>query len=558
VWRRRLLTGALAVAVAGPVVLQAARPALAAPDHRLFVVADSVGLSAKDAIPPAFAGWDVTVTGRPAVFSDVAVSDYIAPQGSIGDIAVVATGYNYPFWDPARFDRAIDASVDTLVAKGVRHVIWVTLREVKPQYISASAWQQIQPYYWYFPEVNQHLHAALARHPELVLADWAAIADRPGITYDAIHLNTTGATLYAQLLRSEVDGLTRQRGGTTLVVPVAGGHGVPAGAPAVVLNVTVADPKYAGYATVYPCGEPTPTASTVNYTWAQTVSNHVLAKPGAGGGVCVFTSADAHLIVDLAGWFPPGDGELTTISPRRLSDTRASAQRLAPGGQLRIPATGVPAGASVALNVTAVDPAGPGYLSVYPCGSPSTGSNVNYDGGQTVANLATTPLGPDGSVCVTSFAAADVVVDLMGWFDATAAFTAVAPHRILDTRAGPGPAAGGTALTVDLAGAGVSTGARAAAVTVILTDTAADGYATVFPCGGAPPLASDLDYTTGSAVPAFTLAPSNGGRFCVFTSATADIVVDLAGWLGSASEVVSVAPVRLVDTRDTQNAPGFR
>jgi hypothetical protein len=57
------------------------------------------------------------------------------------------------------------------VAKGARHVIWVTLREVKPQYVSASAWQQIQPYYWYFPEVNAHLRAALARHPQLTLAD---------------------------------------------------------------------------------------------------------------------------------------------------------------------------------------------------------------------------------------------------------------------------------------------------------------------------------------------------------------------------------------------------
>ncbi len=44
--------------------------------------------------------------------------------------------------------------VDTLTAAGVEHVYWVTLREVKPQYISGGAWRQIQPYYWYFPDVN--------------------------------------------------------------------------------------------------------------------------------------------------------------------------------------------------------------------------------------------------------------------------------------------------------------------------------------------------------------------------------------------------------------------
>ena len=87
--------------------------------------------------------------------------------------------------------------IATLRAAGAAHILWVTLREVKPQYITASAWRQVQPYYWYFPTVNAHLRAALARHPDLSLADWAAVADRPGLTYDAIHLNTAGAALYA-------------------------------------------------------------------------------------------------------------------------------------------------------------------------------------------------------------------------------------------------------------------------------------------------------------------------------------------------------------------------
>ena len=82
--------------------------------------------------------------------------------------------------------------VRTLLEAGVKHVFWVTLREVKPQYITAGAWRQIQPYYWYFPTVNEHLERALGAHPHLSLIDWAAVADRPGLTYDAIHLNTPG------------------------------------------------------------------------------------------------------------------------------------------------------------------------------------------------------------------------------------------------------------------------------------------------------------------------------------------------------------------------------
>ena len=220
--------------------------------------------------------------GRPAVFTDVAVTDYVAPAGALPEVAVVATGYNYPFWDPDRFDRSVDAMIDALVARGVRHVVWVTLREVKPQYISASAWAQVQPYYWYFPTVNQHLRAALARHPELVLADWAAVADAPGLSYDAIHLNTTGAARYARLVRTEVDGFTRLKAGRTLAAQVTGVAGVPNDAAAVAINVTVTDPKYAGYLTVSPCGA-TAGTSNLNYEWDTTVANHALVKPGPDG-----------------------------------------------------------------------------------------------------------------------------------------------------------------------------------------------------------------------------------------------------------------------------------
>jgi hypothetical protein len=469
-------------------------------------------------------------------------------------VAVVATGYNYPFWDPGRFDRSVDAMVDTLVAKGVRHVLWVTLREVKPQYISAGAWADVQPYYWYFPEVNQHLRAALSRHPELALADWAALADRPGLSYDAIHLNATGAALYARLLRTEVDGIGRLPGGQTLEVPAAGTHGVPADAAAVVLNVTVDDPKYAGYVTVQPCGAPAPSASTLNYEWDTTVANHVIVKPGADGKVCVFTYAATHVLVDLLGWITAAGG-YTGVAPVRALDTRSGGGRLGAGGTatVHLGAVGVPAAAdAVVVNVTAVDPAGPGYLSVSPCpGAAGPVSSVNYGTGQTVADLAVTPVAADGTVCVQTYAATDVLVDVMGWFTAGSPFTPTAPRRLLDTRSGAGPVAGGTALTVDLpALGGVPAGASAAALTVTLTGARGDGYATVYPCGQPAPLASDLNYRAGAPVPALTLAalPADG-KVCVFTYAPADVLVDLSGWLEAGDGYVGITPTRLVDTR---------
>lgn len=82
---------------------------------------------------------------------------------------------------------------------------------------------------------------------------------------------------------------------------------------------------------------------------------------------------------------------------------------------------GVPADAvAVALNVTVIGPTAPGYLTVWPAGSPvPTASNVNFLAGQTVANMVTTGLGPTGGVSIYNLlASAHVIVDVTGWFSA--------------------------------------------------------------------------------------------------------------------------------------------
>jgi hypothetical protein len=189
-------------------------------------------------------------------------------------------------------------------------------------------------------------------------------------------------------------------------------------------------------------------------------------------------------------------------------------------------------------------------------------SSVNYVAGQTVADLAVTPLGPGGTVCVSSFAASHVLVDVMGWFAAGSSFTPVTPHRVVDTRraqgAAGGPLAAGAVLAVDLTAlGGVPAGAPAAALTVTAADPRADGYLTVFPCGDTVPVASDLNYQTGADVPALTLAPlAADGRVCIFTYAATDVVVDLSGWVPPGGAYTGTTPTRLVDTRlQDPNAP---
>ena len=114
--------------------------------------------------------------------------------------------------------------------------------------------------------------------------------------------------------------------GSVMVVPVAGRAGVPGGAAAVALNVTVTDAAGAGYATVYPCGSLPPNASNLNFVAGQTIANAVVVKVGDGGSVCVFVSQATQLIVDVGGYFPAGSSFVpptTSVPPDPIPFTKA-------------------------------------------------------------------------------------------------------------------------------------------------------------------------------------------------------------------------------------------
>ena len=70
--------------------------------------------------------------------------------------------------------------------------------------------------------------------------------------------------------------------GTTRNVVIGGRGGVPAGADAVVLNVTATKTTGASYLTVWPAGQAMPTASNLNWRAGRTIPNLVTVKLGAG------------------------------------------------------------------------------------------------------------------------------------------------------------------------------------------------------------------------------------------------------------------------------------
>jgi hypothetical protein len=82
------------------------------------------------------------------------------------------------------------------------------------------------------------------------------------------------------------------------------GSTVPAGATAVVLNVTVTGPKAGGYLTVYPNGTAKPTASNLNWTTGETIPNLVTVRLVNGKlNFGVTSSGSVGVIADVFGYY---------------------------------------------------------------------------------------------------------------------------------------------------------------------------------------------------------------------------------------------------------------
>lgn len=334
---------------------------------------------------------------------------------------------------------------------------------------------------------------------------------------------------------AQLDAEGRVLGDTGFTVSTAA-LGVAADATAVMVNLVATDPLAPGFVTAHPASQPRPTTSNLNYAAGDTVAN-AAAIGLDGGGLAEWTLATSHLLADVTGWFGPGGAGLAPLAPERILDTRTSGQRLPAGGTLAV--TGALAGGATAisLNIAAVDPAAPGFVTLYPCDEAVPGtSSLNFVAGRTVAGAASIGGGAAG-ICAFASAETDLVVDVTGAYTPASglAFSAVAPVRLLDTRQAIGGWSGrvkpGQVITLAPAAiAGFPADGEAVAINVTVTDTTGDGFLTVYPCSGAVPVVSTLNYNAGRTVANFAIADlSDAGELCLMPSASAHLVVDLMG-----------------------------
>ena len=202
---------------------------------------------------------------------------------------------------------------------------------------------------------------------------------------------------------------------------MTGNFGIPTtGVSSVILNVTATGATAPGYITVWPCDQPQPYTSNLNYLPYQDIPNAVIATVDANGQVCFASSSPTFLIADISGWFAQGSN-LNVMTPQRLFDTRPTKRvSTTPIYILDLSAASpiaLGAATAVVLNVTATGATKKGFATVWPCdeAQPPT-SNLNFDANEDIPNLVITKVSASNTVCFNASTPVHLIADLMGWF----------------------------------------------------------------------------------------------------------------------------------------------
>ncbi|MEM1332620.1 MAG: aryl-sulfate sulfotransferase [Actinomycetota bacterium] len=338
--------------------------------------------------------------------------------------------------------------------------------------------------------------------------------------------------------------------------------GVPAEADAVALSVTALG-EQPGFQQAFPCDDGRGGTSNVNNRRDRfPTPGLVIGVPDADRQVCVFTSVEADLILDLSGWWTEdGDNRFRAVEPVRVDDSRETSSR-APGGQAPRPIDlrpHVPAGTTAVIaNLTIAGPAARGFATIFPCGTAApVASNVNFDAGEARAVSVIVGLDADRRVCTASNVEHDVILDLTGFYGpapgwgTAAELRPEAGTRLADSRDGTGgwtrSLRAGETRSLDVTSS-LPDGSQVTGVVLNVTVTQPDaaGFVTVTRCGAPDSGTSSVNYRPGSV--ASNLVAVDLGTttsICVFSRSEAHVIVDLFGVLRAETDDLLVERIEL-------------
>jgi hypothetical protein len=217
---------------------------------------------------------------------------------------------------------------------------------------------------------------------------------------------------------------------------------VPAGATAVVFNLTATDVTATTFITAWPHGTALPNASDLNVVAGDTRPNHVTVQLSPDHKVDLHNAhGSVDLIADLAGYYATGAGNgFITRDPLRVFDTRWQNTPVGPNSTVTVDLSQwVSAGATaVVFNLTATDATSSTYVTAWPDGSPRpSASSMNLAAGSVRPNLVTVAVPPSRKIDLYNHVGSvDLVVDFAGYYypGVGDAFFPTDPDRLVDTR----------------------------------------------------------------------------------------------------------------------------
>jgi trimeric autotransporter adhesin len=325
--------------------------------------------------------------------------------------------------------------------------------------------------------------------------------------------------------------------------------GIPSTAVAYSLNATVVPNAALGYLTVWPAGEAQPPVSTLNSD-GRVKANATITPAGAGGGVSVYTSDPTQFILDIDGYFVPAGTsasglEFYPVTPCRVADTRNATGALGgpylTGGvgrafPVQSSACGIPSTAQAySLNVTAVPHGGLGFLTSWPTGETQpVVSTLNASTGAVTANAAIVPAGTNGEVSIYVSNAADVILDVNGYFAAAGtgglSLYTVTPCRVLDTRYSSGAFDGTLAVLVETSVCAAPAVAQAYVLNATVVPPVGLGYLTLWANSAAQPYVSTLNASDGAITSNMAIVPTTNGSIDAFAADSTQLILDLSSY----------------------------
>jgi hypothetical protein len=231
---------------------------------------------------------------------------------------------------------------------------------------------------------------------------------------------------------------------TDYTVQVTGNAGVPVGATAVMVNITVVDTRSPGHLRMWEAGTPMPDTSVINYA-PETKANSQIVALSPDGQLTFrsmsWVSASAspvQVLIDVTGYIEAGSDFVAT-TPTKVVETRPYYGVVGPITSPLVPMTVYPVpiddsvvpltATAVVLNVTMTNTTAVGHLRVYPDTNglgttpPPVMSNINYIVGRDIPNMVVVQLPPDRTINFYSVqnwtGRTDMVANIIGYIEGT-------------------------------------------------------------------------------------------------------------------------------------------